>query len=61
MIRTRESIFLFSGRRLGRQQEISLVLAKTPPIHGPFYTEIGKFRNIQCVNHGGEVIIFTCL
>ena len=23
--------------------------------HRPFHTEIGKFRNIQCVNHGEEV------
>ena len=27
----------------------------------PFHTEIRKFQNIQCMNHGGEVIIFTRL
>ena len=27
----------------------------------PFHTEIVKFRNIQCVNHGEEVTIFTRL
>ena len=27
----------------------------------PFHTEFGKFRNIQYVNHGEEVIIFMRL